>query len=183
MSLVARCHIVEREPSTTSYTFSMTEPYLRGQVNKLDCMNHSLRTNYKPILDHVNDEWAVIVSNIIFLPVKKSTQFQMHTKKQRKVLRNPTCQYFLFWEFCQSRILLYFHYVRSSVRHRRDISLVLNGLDHVNHILRFMVYQNTALFSTFRPSVRHRRDISTLLDILTVQTMKTIYFVNEYHLG
>ena len=85
VSLVAHCHIVGREPSTTLYNFSMTEPYLRGQVNKLDCMNHSLCTNYKPILDHVNDERAVIVSNIIFLPVKKSNQFPMHTKKQRKV--------------------------------------------------------------------------------------------------
>ena len=52
------------------------------------------------------------------------------------------------------------------------------------HLLRFLVQQNTALFSTFRPSVlRHRRDISTFLDILTVSTMKTIYFLNAYHLG
>ena len=49
-------------------------------------------------------------------------------------------------------------------------------------LLRFLFQQNTALFSTFRPpssvrpSVRHRRDISTFLDILTVFTMKTIYF-------
>ena len=52
-------------------------------------------------------------------------------------------------------------------------------------ILRFLVQQNTALFSTFllRSSVRHRRDISTFLDILTVYTMKTIYFLNAYHLG
>ena len=54
-------------------------------------------------------------------------------------------------------------------------------------ILRFLIQQNTALFSTFRPSVRpsvrHRRDISTFLDILTVFTMKTIYFLNAYHLG
>ena len=40
----------------------------------------------------------------------------------------------------------------------------------------------------FPPSVRpfvlcHRRDISTFLDILTVYTMKTIYFLNAYHLG
>ena len=50
--------------------------------------------------------------------------------------------------------------------------------------LRFLVQQNTALFSTFlRSSVRHRRDISTFLDILTVYTMKTIYFLNAYHLG
>ena len=84
VSLVARCHIVEREPMTTSYNFSMTEPFLRGQVYKLYCMNHSLCTNYKPILDHVNDEWAIIVSNIIFLPVKKSNQFPMHTKKTKK---------------------------------------------------------------------------------------------------
>merc|ERR1712012_1073982 len=34
VSLVARCHIVEREPSTTSYNFSMTEPFLRGQVDQ-----------------------------------------------------------------------------------------------------------------------------------------------------
>ena len=34
-----------------------------------------------------------------------------------------------------------------------------------------------------RPFVRHRRDISTFLDILTVYTMKTIYFLNAYHLG
>ena len=35
------------------------------------------------------------------------------------------------------------------------------------------------------PSVllRHRRDILTFLDILTVYTMKTIYFLNAYHLG
>ena len=33
-----------------------------------------------------------------------------------------------------------------------------------------------------RPFVRHRRDISTFLDILTVYTMKTIYFLNAYHL-
>ena len=34
------------------------------------------------------------------------------------------------------------------------------------------------------PSVlRHRRDITTFLDILTVYTMKTIYFMNAYHLG
>ena len=123
----------------------MTKPYLRGQVYKLDCMDHSLCTNYKPIFDHVNDEWAVIVSNIIFLPVKKSNQFPMHTKKQRKVLGNPTCQYFLFWEFCQSRILLYFHYVRSSVRHTRGISPVLDGLDHVNHIfLKHIVCSSTS---------------------------------------
>ena len=55
------------------------------------------------------------------------------------------------------------------------------------YFLRFLVQQNTALFSTFRPfvrpSVRHRRDISTFLDILTVYTMKTIYFLNAYHLG
>ena len=31
--------------------------------------------------------------------------------------------------------------------------------------------------------LRHRRDISTFLDILTVYTMKTIYFLNAYHLG
>ena len=39
------------------------------------------------------------------------------------------------------------------------------------------------LSSSVRPSVRHRRDISTFLDILTVYTMKTIYFLNAYHLG
>ena len=52
-------------------------------------------------------------------------------------------------------------------------------------ILRFLVQQNTALFSTFRPSsvLCHRRDISTFLEILTVYTMKTIYFLNAYHLG
>ena len=33
------------------------------------------------------------------------------------------------------------------------------------------------------PFVRHRRDISTFLDILTVYTMKTIYFLNAYHPG
>merc|ERR1711928_111733 len=39
--------------------------------------------------------------------------------------------------------------------------------------------------SVLRPpsSVRHRRDISTFLFILTVYTMKTIYFLNAYHLG
>ena len=31
--------------------------------------------------------------------------------------------------------------------------------------------------------LRHRRDISTFLDILTVYTMKTIYFLNAYNLG
>ena len=31
--------------------------------------------------------------------------------------------------------------------------------------------------------LRHRRDIITFLDILTVYTMKTIYFLNAYHLG
>ena len=52
-------------------------------------------------------------------------------------------------------------------------------------ILRFLVQQNTALFSTFRPSsvLRHRRDILTFFDILTVYTMKTIYFLNAYHPG
>ena len=52
-------------------------------------------------------------------------------------------------------------------------------------ILRFLVYQNTTLFSTFRPSasVSHRRDISTFLDNLMVYTMKTIYVLNAYHLG
>ena len=50
--------------------------------------------------------------------------------------------------------------------------------------LRFLVQQNTALSSTFRPFVlRHRRDISTFLDILMVYNMKTIYFLNAYHLG
>ena len=50
--------------------------------------------------------------------------------------------------------------------------------------LRFLVYQNTALFSTFRPpssvrpSVCHRRDISTFLDNLMVKTTKIIYFLN-----
>ena len=40
------------------------------------------------------------------------------------------------------------------------------------------------LSSVLRPSVlRHRRDISTFLYILTVYTMKTIYFLNAYHLG
>ena len=39
-------------------------------------------------------------------------------------------------------------------------------------------------FPFVRPSsVRHRCDISTFLDILTVYTMKTIYFLNAYHLG
>ena len=38
-------------------------------------------------------------------------------------------------------------------------------------------------FPSVRSSVRHRRDISTFLDILTVYTMKTIYFLNAYHLG
>ena len=55
----------------------------------------------------------------------------------------------------------------------------------LRHLLRFLVQQNTALFSTFRSSVLlcQRRDISTFLDILTVDTMKTIYFLNTYHLG
>ena len=49
--------------------------------------------------------------------------------------------------------------------------------------LRFLVQQNTALFSTFRSSsvLRHRRDILTFFDILTVYTMTTIYFLNAYH--
>ena len=40
-------------------------------------------------------------------------------------------------------------------------------------------------FPFVRPSVllRHRRDILTFLDILTVYTMKMIYFLNAYHLG
>ena len=52
-------------------------------------------------------------------------------------------------------------------------------------ILRFLVYQNTNIFSTFRPSssVSHRRDISTFLDNLMVYIMKTIYFLDAYHLG
>ena len=40
------------------------------------------------------------------------------------------------------------------------------------------------LSSSVRPPfVRHRRDILTFLDILTVYTMKTIYFLNAYHPG
>ena len=35
-------------------------------------------------------------------------------------------------------------------------------------LLRFLVYQNTALFSTFPSSVCHRRDISTFIDNLMV---------------
>ena len=52
-------------------------------------------------------------------------------------------------------------------------------------ILRFLVQQNTALFSTFRLSglLHHRRNILTFLDIWTVYNMKTIYFLNTYHLG
>ena len=56
-------------------------------------------------------------------------------------------------------------------------------------MLRFLVQQDTDLFSTFRsfvrPSVllRQRRDKLTFLDNLTVYTMKTIYFLNAYHLG
>ena len=40
-------------------------------------------------------------------------------------------------------------------------------------------------FPSVRPSsvLRHRRDILTFFDILTVYTMKTIYFLNAYHLG
>ena len=39
--------------------------------------------------------------------------------------------------------------------------------------------------SSVRPSsvLRHRRDILTFFDILTVYTMKTIYFLNVYNLG
>ena len=39
--------------------------------------------------------------------------------------------------------------------------------------------------SSVRPSsvLRHRRDILTFFDILTVYTMKTIYFLNAYHPG
>ena len=45
--------------------------------------------------------------------------------------------------------------------------------DNGQTLLRFLVQQNTALFSTFlrsfvRPSVRHGRDISTFLDNLIV---------------
>ena len=48
---------------------------------------------------------------------------------------------------------------------RRRMGLRLFGQNSFSlHILRFLVQQNTALFSTFRPSVRHRRDISTFLD-------------------
>ena len=51
--------------------------------------------------------------------------------------------------------------------------------------MQFLVYQNIALFSTFRPplSIRHRREILTFFDVLKVKTMKTIYFLNAYHLG
>ena len=58
-------------------------------------------------------------------------------------------------------------------------------LDLINQLLRFLVQQNTALFSTFLRSfvLRHRRDILTFFDILTVYTMKTIYFLNAYHPG
>ena len=61
--------------------------------------------------------------------------------------------------------------------HRPTICILL--------ILRFLVYQNTALFSTFlrHSSVCHRRDISTFLDNLMVWIMKTIYFLNAYHPG
>ena len=66
--------------------------------------------------------------------------------------------------------------------------LLWQFMDTAFQILRFLVQQNTAQFSTFlrpsvRPFVRHRRDISTFFDILTVYTMKTIYFLNAYHLG
>ena len=38
-------------------------------------------------------------------------------------------------------------------------------------------------FPPFVLLLRHRRDILTFLNILTVFTMKTIYFLNAYHLG
>ena len=49
--------------------------------------------------------------------------------------------------------------------------------------LRNLLKQNTALLSTFCMLVSDRRDILTFLNNLTVYTMKTIYFLNEYHLG
>ena len=48
-----------------------------------------------------------------------------------------------------------------------------------SRLLRFLVYQNNALFFTI---LLHRRDISTFLNNLTM-TMKTIYFLNVYHLA
>ena len=47
---------------------------------------------------------------------------------------------------------------------------------------RTLLYFPLSVRSSVRPFVRHRRDISTFLDILTVYTMKTIYFLNAYHL-
>ena len=48
---------------------------------------------------------------------------------------------------------------------------------------RTLHYFPLSVRSSVRPFARHRRDISTFLDILTVYTMKTIYFLNAYLLG
>ena len=51
-------------------------------------------------------------------------------------------------------------------------------------LLRFLVQQNTALFSTFRLFVRPSQAWHiNFFDILAVYTMKTIYFLKAYHLG
>ena len=64
-----------------------------------------------------------------------------------------------------------------TVQNKFWISIAVSGLPEHCPIFHFP----PPLF--VRPSVRHRRDISTFLDILTVYTMKTIYFLNAYHLG
>ena len=55
-----------------------------------------------------------------------------------------------------------------------------------NEILWFLIHFRTLLYFplSVRPFVpRHRRDISTFFVNLMVWTMKTIYFLNAYHLG
>ena len=65
--------------------------------------------------------------------------------------------------------------------------LTSSASDHLVHIAvsGLTEYCSIFHFPSVRPFVllRHRRDISTFLDILTVYTMKTIYFLNAYHLG
>ena len=65
---------------------------------------------------------------------------------------------------------------------------LLNQTDHSQNLSPFVVFGLPEHCTNFQfpppPSVlRHRRDISTFLDIFTVYTIKTIYFLNAYHLG
>ena len=95
------------------------------------------------------------------------------------------CLYSRIWKFGLCNIAKWFEYSGS-------ISIIdsffLSCLNHIHLLLQFLVYHNTALFATFlyssvRSSNRHGCDISTFLDDLMVWTMKTIYFLNTYHLG